>query len=272
MSFFLNMLDRLTVVFLRDVMRYRAKVIRTNLQAAFHYPSPKELQTDVNGYYYFLAKIIREIISVPSKKRLSRLINLKPSDAVDQWLQEGKCIIITSAHIGNWEWSGMYMGIKYQVQSAALYKQIKTGFINKLMLRRRKLYTDHLIEIGNMSELLRFIKYKPSILLMIADQNPGSDQGIVWAPFLGRDTAFINGPEKLATKYKLPVVFLDSISTPNGGYQLEFKIVSSGNENTAPGEITKRYMTLLENNILMQRTQWLWSHKRWKRNGLYKEI
>jgi lauroyl/myristoyl acyltransferase len=42
---------------------------------------------------------------------------------------------------------------------------------------------------------------------MIADQNPGSDQGIVWAPFLGRDTAFINGPEKLATKYKLPVVF-----------------------------------------------------------------
>ncbi len=265
MTFLYGMIDHLLVVLLRDVVRYRINVIRTNLLASFDYSSDLELQSDINGYYHFLAKLIREILAKPTKKLIDRKIQLKPSHVLDQWLREVRSVIVVSAHLGNWEWAGMGLGMKYPGQVCALYKRIKSKLINNWMVRRRKSTVEHLIEIGKTGELLRLIRNKPVLVLMIADQNPGSDQGIIWVPFLGRETAFINGPETLAIKYKLPVVFLHTLSTTEGGYLFEFETISNGNETLAPGEITKRYAGLLEKNIKAQRTQWLWSHRRWKR-------
>ena len=259
------MLDHLLVVILRDVVRYRINVIRTNLLGSFDYPSGRTLQSDIHGYYHFLAKLIREILLQPTKKLFDQKIQLIPSPDLDQWLREGKSVIVVSAHLGNWEWAGIYLGMKYPGQVCALYKRIKSELINNWMVQRRKSTLDHLIEIGKMGELLRLIRHKNVLILMIADQNPGSDQGIIWVPFFGRETAFINGPETLATKYKLPVVFLHVSATPESGYQLGFEIISNGNEILSAGEITRRYAILLEKNIKAMRTQWLWSHRRWKR-------
>ena len=258
------MIDFLLVVLLRDVVRYRIKVIRKNLQGSFEYKSEAELQSDINGYYYFLAKVIREILAKPTKKLFERKVRLIPSPQLDQWIHDGKSVVVVSGHIGNWEWSGMYLGLKYPGQVCALYKKVKSKFINSWMLKKRNLTVDHLIEIGNIGELLKLIRKKPVLIMMISDQNPGSDQGIIWVPFLGRETAFINGPEKIAMKYKLPVVYLHTLST-QCGYEFEFKIISNGNEVFEPNEITRKYAALLENNIKAQRTQWLWSHRRWKR-------
>ena len=259
------MLDHLLVVLLRDVVRYRINVIRANLKASFAYASDKELKRDINGYYRFLAKIIRQIIARPTKKLLTKRIQLKPYPQINQWLSVGRSVIIVSGHVGNWEWSGMFLGLQYPGKLCVLYKKIKSNMINQWMVKRRLPTLAHLIETSNTSELLRRISEKPLLVMMIADQNPGSDKGIVWAPFLGRETAFINGPEKIADKYKLPVVYLHSFSTPEGGYQYEFELISNGNEINSPGDITKRYASLLEKNIKQQRTEWLWSHKRWKR-------
>jgi KDO2-lipid IV(A) lauroyltransferase len=260
------MLDFLLVVLLRDVVRYRIKVIRQNLQASFNYNSERELQSDINGYYYFLAKVIREILTKPTKKLFERKVDLIHSPQIDQWLSESKSVIVVSGHIGNWEWSGMYLGVKYPGQVCALYKKVKSTFINSWMLKRRSITVDHLIEIGNIGALLKLIREKPVLIMMISDQNPGSDQGIIWVPFLGRETAFINGPEKIATKYKLPVVYLRTTSTNYGGYEFAFEAITNGSEILEANEITRRYAALLEKNIKDQRTQWLWSHRRWKRN------
>jgi hypothetical protein len=70
---------------------------------------------------------------------------------------------------------------------------------------------------------------------MIADQNPGSDQGIIWAKFLGRDTAFVNGPETLAMRYQLPVVYLNIQSVEKGNYELTCMPVYDGIENSGSG-------------------------------------
>ncbi len=268
MTFFHRAVDHLIVIILRDVMRYRIKVIRENLTASFDYASASELQSDIHDYYYFLAKLLREIIAKPTKKLLRKRISMATSPEMDQWLKEGKSIVVMSGHIGNWEWSGLYLGMQYPGQVCALYKRIKSNFINKWMLKRRSSTVDHLIETGKMGELIRLIRQKPVMVMMIADQNPGSDQGLIWVPFLKRETAFINGPESLATKYKLPVVFLHTVITKEGHYEFEFEIISNGNDMLLSGEITKRYANLLELNITANRTKWLWSHRRWKRNRI----
>lgn len=254
------------VFLLRDVARYRINVIRDNLASSFIYGSEEELKADVNKNYRFLAKVIRQIIPKPTYKNLSKRLTIKAIPELEQWLGEGKSFIVAMGHVGNWEWSGLYLGMTYPGKVCALYKRIKFIPLNNWMIRRRKLLKGYLVESGKMTELIRLIQSKPVMILMIADQNPGNDKGIIWTKFFNKNTAFVNGPETLAIKYKLPVVYLKTISNDDGSYMLEFNILSDGITNVKPGEITKSYAEALEQNISVQRTEWLWSHKRWKRS------
>ena len=133
------------------------------------------------------------------------------------------------------------------------------------MYQRRLSHVNYLVESKQMSELIRLLQDKPLLILMIADQNPGSSKGLTWVPFLGRETAFVSGPENLALRYQLPVVYVHSAPRLDGGYELTCKLLYDGKEKVEPGVIMKRYADKLEENIKTFRTQWLWSHRRWKR-------
>jgi KDO2-lipid IV(A) lauroyltransferase len=260
-----RMIDAFVALLLYRVLKYRLKVIRDNLNKSFIYASQNELNQDIKANYRFLAKILRQTLVRPGKRLLHRRMHLSAFPSINHWLKEGKSIIVTFGHIGNWEWTGSYLGVQYPDQVCALYKKIKSSGINSLMHRRRMTHVNYLIEIKQMGELLRLLKKKPLLVLMISDQNPGSAQGIIWASFLGRKTAFVNGPETLALRYKLPVVYINSIPRHDGGYDLTCEELYNGTDVVEPGEIMQRYATSMEKNILSNRSHWLWSHKRWKR-------
>lgn len=235
--------------------------------SSFGYGSARELRVDIDGYYQFLATILRQVIAKPSRQLLTKRMTIKPFPDAEKWLDEGKSIIVAMGHMGNWEWAGLYIGMQYPDQVCALYKQIKSGPINNWMLKRRSSTVNHLVEINKMGDLLRLIRRKPVLILMIADQNPGNDKGIIWTNFLNTETAFANGTETLATKYNMPVVYLKTMPGINGGYDLEFETIYNGSDILPPGEITSRYAQSLEKNIHRYRPGWLWSHRRWKRTN-----
>lgn len=203
----------------------------------------------------------------PSSGLLQKRMRLKPCPELQEWLKQNKSVLVTFGHIGNWEWAGSYVGLEYPDQVCALYKRIKSGFVNSLMRRRRLTHVNYLVEISQIGELLKLMKKKPVLVLMIADQNPGSDQGIIWADFFGRETAFVNGPETIALRYKLPVVYLEIQPKEKGNYDLQFDILYDGMETVQPGVITQRFATQLEENIRQVPSEWLWSHRRWKRQS-----
>jgi Kdo2-lipid IVA lauroyltransferase/acyltransferase len=267
MRFIAQITDFIVALLLRYVMKYRLKVIRTNLEGSFDYPDPKALEHDVWQNYLYLAKVLRQIIVVPSKHLLERRMHMIPNPSLDQWLKEGKSVIVTFGHTGNWEWTGSYMGVKYPDQVCALYKRIKSRRVNDLMYNRRLSHVNYLIETKHMGELLRLMKKKPTLILMIADQNPGSAQGSIWTSFLGRNTAFVNGPESLALRYALPVVYAYTAPSSGGGYTIECREIYNGRDAVEAGEITGRFADSLEKNIQDYRSHWLWSHKRWKRKA-----
>ncbi len=267
MLFIAKIIDFIVALLLRYVFKYRLKVIRDNLEGSFNYADPKVREHDVWQNYLYLAKVLRQIIVVPGKRLLERRMHLVRNPSLDQWLSEGKSVIITFGHTGNWEWTGSYLGVKYPDQVCALYKRIKSQKVNDLMYNRRLSHVNYLIETKQMGELLRLMKKKPILILMIADQNPGSVQGSIWTSFLGRKTAFVNGPESLALRYKLPVVYAYTAPRSDGGYTVECREIFNGQEPVQPGEITDRFANSLEKNIQDFRSHWLWSHKRWKRKS-----
>jgi KDO2-lipid IV(A) lauroyltransferase len=201
MRFLREMIDTLVAFVLHYVLKYRLKVISKNLSTSFHYVHEKDLRRDIKAFYRYLAKVFRQILVKPGARLLSRRMHLNPCPVLDQWLEEGKSVIVTFGHTGNWEWTGSFVGLKYPDQVCALYKKIKSPRINEMMYRRRLSHVNYLVEIKQMGELLRLMKNKPLLILMIADQNPGSAKGAIWTSFLGQKTAFVNGPESLALRY-----------------------------------------------------------------------
>jgi KDO2-lipid IV(A) lauroyltransferase len=224
------------------------------------------LEKDIASNYLFLAKLIRQVVVKPSRKLLEKRLSMTSKPEIDQWLTAGKSVIVTMGHIGNWEWNCSFLGLHYPHQICTLYKKIKSPWLNAWMYKRRQQHGQHLVEIRQMRQLVNMITTKPMLVLIGADQNPGSDQGVIWVPFLERNTAFVNGPEHLALRYGLPVAYMQVTPRRDGGYTLEIETLYNGIEKVTPGDITRRYAARLEKNIHAHRSHWLWSHRRWKRS------
>jgi KDO2-lipid IV(A) lauroyltransferase len=101
---------------------------------------------------------------------------------------------------------------------------------------------------------------------MAADQSPSKPNHAIWVDFLGQRTAFLHGIEKHARQRDLPVVFVDIQREKRGYYTLELSFITEDPTQTKPGEITSLYARKLEEVILKNPGNWLWSHKRWKLN------
>ena len=79
-----------------------------------------------------------------------------------------------------------------------------------------------------------------------------------------QNTAFHDGGEAMALKFKLPVYFAHSKRIAPGRYEIRFDEIYDGKEEVAPHEITERYVEKLESMIMECPELWMWSHRRWK--------
>jgi KDO2-lipid IV(A) lauroyltransferase len=98
----------------------------------------------------------------------------------------------------------------------------------------------------------------------VADQSPSSARLAYWIEFLNQDTAVLHGPEKYARIHDIPVVFAWVKKVKRGYYTVEFKLLEADPSKTKTGELTTRYMKMLEAVIIEQPQYYLWSHRRWK--------
>jgi KDO2-lipid IV(A) lauroyltransferase len=101
---------------------------------------------------------------------------------------------------------------------------------------------------------------------MAADQSPGRKyiDKAYWINFLGRDTAFLHGPEKHAVTNNYVVMYIDVQRKKRGYYTIELSVLTDKPSQLSDGEITSRFAKKLESIIYKDPTNWLWSHRRWK--------
>lgn len=100
---------------------------------------------------------------------------------------------------------------------------------------------------------------------LITDQWPsGFDR--YWTTFLGQETAFLNGAERIAKMMNFPVFYCELKKRRRGYCEAEFKLMTETPKETKEGEITEMFARRLEQTIRREPAYWLWSHKRWKLN------
>lgn len=252
--------------FLFRVFKYRRIVVEKNLRESFPDRSEKEIQELVSKFYTNLSDVLIEGIkafTMTRKQIIERHYVVNP-EIVDQFNKEGRSIIAVPCHYGNWEWGSMSGSLQLPQQNVVFYKPLSNKTIDRFVRWSRAKYDSKLVSIYITARV--FIEYAPqnSVFIMASDQSPSNIDKAYWVKFLGRDTAFLHGPEVYARKFNLPVVFVDIQRKRRGFYELELSIISDDSTKLKEGEITQRYAKKLETAILNKPENWLWSHRRWK--------
>ena len=177
-------------------------------------------------------------------------------------LKKGKPVIFISGHFANFELMSMEI-TKRNIQLAAIYRPLNNIFLNPIMEYLRKKYVcKNQIKkgINGVRDAIGYIKKDYSIALMI-DQRVSEGEKI---DFFGKPALTTTLPAQLSNKFKLNIVpvFIERIGIDK--FHLEFqKIINPGDFNDKL-ELTKKLNKVLEEMILRNPNQWIWSHDRWK--------
>lgn len=253
---------------------YRKKVVEANLRNAFPEKGKAELDRISRKYYRHLADLFTETLKVThmSSREISRRFRFRDMTLIDRLYGEGRDIVAVCSHYNNWEWlSSMPLNSGYT--GMTIYKPLKNKYFDKLMYDLRSKYG---VVASPMQSILReMIKRRKNgeltVTAFIADQTPPPDEHTYWTSFLNQETGFFTGPEKVAVKLDMAVIFVHIIKFRRGYYEVEASLISESPKNETPFAITEKHVRKLEEIIREQPEFWLWSHRRWKHKRANKD-
>ncbi|MEM9887547.1 MAG: acetyltransferase, partial [Bacteroidota bacterium] len=112
---------------------------------------------------------------------------------------------------------------------------------------------------------IKEMEQKQLAVVFANDQAPSKRQKVHWMNFLNQETAVMMGTEVYAKRYDY-AVFMTSIKrVKRGYYEVYFELVESQPSSSPSGQITTQHTQILEQQIQALPYNWLWTHRRWKR-------
>ena len=267
--FILYFFSDLMYVFLYRIFGYRKKVVFENLSLSFPEKEKQELNRLMGLSYKNLTDVIIEGIKgfTMTRSQIRRRHKVLNPEIIEPFYKAGKSVIGLPTHYGNWEWGALSPGLFVEgFNIVGFYKPLSNPFVDRFLRKNRSRTGTALASINKTPRIFERLKNIPTIYIMAADQSPSSQKKSYWIDFLGRNTAFLQGPEKYARKHDIPLVFVDIQRVKRGYYELTLSLLADNPTELEEGEITRRYAKKLESQINKKPENWLWSHKRWKLN------
>ncbi len=262
-SDFLYLLMRLT--------GYRREVVIKNLKNSFPEKSPEEINRICNDFYRYLCDLLLETLKTlnMSEKETQKRVKFHNTEWLDRLHAEKRSIVIVMGHYGNWEWAGPSFTLTTNFQLVVIYRPLSHPYFERMMTGMRTRFGTRITPADK--TLRDMVAYRDEVTAtaFIADQT-ASSQNAYWTTFLNQETLVFTGPEKLAKKFKYPVVFMNVVRTRRGYYEITPELLFENPETTAENEITDRFFQRLETEIKRDPVPWLWSHKRWKHKRIVK--
>jgi KDO2-lipid IV(A) lauroyltransferase len=252
------------------VVRYRLKVTRHNMRASFPEKTQRELRRMERDFYRHFADYFVETIKLAhvSEKEIQCRACMTNPQLIDRLIDEAghTCILVMLGHYGNWEWFTAGNGFFAKARMYPIYRPLNNKAFDRLFVYLRARFGSVGIrQHETLRDLVRLKREKtPALAVLLADQTPGRADLDYWTTFLRQDSAMLTGPERIARKLNLPVVYADVQKNKRGYYHVEFKLLSATPQETPPYYLTEQYTRLMEQTILRNPAYWLWTHRRWK--------
>lgn len=266
--FLLYQLSNILYVFIYWIFGYRKKIIIKNLKDCFPEKNDKEIKKLLSATYKNLSDNILEGIKAftMTRKQIIKRHKILNPELLDKYYEAGQSIIGVTGHYNNWEWGSLSASLQTNYTVVGFYKPLSNKWIDSFVRWSRTRCGTILASIKETSSTFKELKGTPTVFLMAADQSPGRKylKNAFWLNFLGRDTAFLHGPEKHAKANNHVVMYIDVQRVKRGYYTIELSVLADKPTKLEDGEITARFAKKLESVINKEPANWLWSHNRWK--------
>ena len=262
----LYVLSDFNYLLMYHVWRYRRKVVRENLEKSFPEKTEAERLQIERKFYRYLSDYMLEdlkLLHMSAEDLCQRMIYKNTEQYLELTEKYGGIVMIP--HYANYEWLiGMGSVMKPGDVPVQVYKPLKDKYLNELFKQIRSRFGGY--NIPKHSTAREIIKLKREgknmVVGLITDQWPSGDR--YWTTFMGQETAFLNGAERIAKIMNFPVFYCELTKTRRGYCEAEFKLMTEAPKETVEGEITDMFAHELEQTIRREPAYWLWSHKRWK--------
>jgi KDO2-lipid IV(A) lauroyltransferase len=240
------------------------KLIHTNIKKAFPKNNSVEIKKLTKLMWNNYGRVFAEYMFIKDFRfeKIDSKIEIVGQEILDEIKKSNKPVVFISGHFSNFELMAMQIE-KAGIELSAIYRPLNNIFLNRIMEKIRKKYIcKNQIKkgIAGTRELIKFQRNNYSIALMI-DQRVSEGEKV---NFFNQEAYTTTIPAQLAKKFDMPIVpiFIERVNDTN------FKIKISKPVNFLKSDsikdITSKLNVIIEEMILKNPTQWIWSHNRWK--------
>ena len=249
---------------------YRSKnITKKNLKYAFGDLDKKKESEIINGMWSNIGRNFAEYMFLKNFKINENSfdnIKINGKNYLDDIKKNNETVIFFSAHLANFELMALVLN-NLNMKFATVYRPLNNFFLNPLMeyLRLKYICPIQIPKgIKGMREIIIKFNDGYSIALLV-------DQRLSEGPrisFFNEPAHTTTIPAQLALKYNCKLVPLSIERKETVNFEMivhePFEIKKTENNDQDIKNVTLKINKILEEMIIKNPKQWIWSHNRWK--------
>ena len=240
------------------------KIIYSNLSNAFPNLNEFEKKKITKKMWCNYGKILAEYVFIKNFReiKLEQNVIVKGQEILDKIQINKKPVIFISGHFNNFELMAMHID-KSGIDLAAIYRPLNNKYLNTTMEKIRKNYIcNKQVKkgIAGTKLLLKYFRNGTSIALMI-DQRVS--QGLR-SNFFNKKASTTTIPAQFIKKFKCDVIPIYIERKNNINFKITINKPIKFSDSSSIEVITNDLNKVLEEMILKNPEQWIWTHDRWR--------
>lgn len=249
------------------VLRYRRRVILTNLSTAFPDSDPRARATLGRKATAHLARALLEFLRIPyyASRNFEGRVRFDGMENFERAKSEGKGVLCLSGHLGSFELA--VAAVASRAKPVWLVVKPFPRAVDRFVTRVRTMSGLGVIparrSIRGIIEALR----RNEAVVFVLDQNATRSIGI-FVDFFGRPACTFSALANLALRTRAPVIAATPYRDPDGTHVLRvlpaIPLEEKASEEETIAHMTQVYTRVIENAIREHPEQWFWTHKRWR--------
>ncbi len=244
---------------------FRSKnLTKKNIRNCLKNINEKEINILIKKMWENYGRIFADYMYI-EKFRLNKLknyIKINGIKTLEKIKKDGKPVVFISGHFSNFELMAMQLELS-GIKLSAVYRPLNNTFLNQTMedLRRNFICKNQIKKgLGGVREIIKAFAQNSSVALMIDQRVSEGEKSLLF----NKPTYTTTIPAQLIKKYKCPVVPIYIERKNNLFFDIIIEDPIYFNEKEDIKNITLKLNNWLENKILLNPDQWIWTHNKWK--------
>lgn len=254
-----------------DLLRFRRKIIITNIGVVF---PEKSLKEKASLGRQSLARLIYNLFEfclfpVIDQNWIEKSIEFRGLENLEKAYQKGQGVLLLSLHLGHGDMA-ISMLAERGFDLYVISKHFKSKWLNDFWFGTRKRFGAHFIDPHGRQtsfDILKALKNKGGVIFVL-DQYMGPPYGLE-TTFFGVKTGTAYGLSLFASKTGAPVVpvwaFRDKFGKTIVEAGPEIPLQQRATRDETLLATTQHYNFILEDLIRRHPSDWMWLHRRWKK-------